>query len=137
MSTYLNHVINPSQTVQFPAASDIDDVRLKAIKINSEGKAEVASVAGETVMGIALHIAGDAEGAVKAGEGVDILIKEIGYGIAGAAVSAGVALATDANGNLVAATSGNFIVGYAITSASAAGDHIQVQIVKGYYPTGA
>lgn len=137
MSTYINHVINESNTVVFLAAAEIADARLKAIKLDENGKAAVCSVAGEAFMGLGLHITGDAEGKVGAGEGVDILIKNIGYGIAGAAVKAGAALATDAEGNLVEAAAGNFVIGYAMTAAANKGDHIQVQIAKGYFPTGA
>lgn len=136
MDTQLNFTINTTPTVVYPAATEIADARLRAIKLNSEGKAEVASVAGETFMGLGIHLAGDALGKVEAGGGVDIQIKEIGLALAGAAVTAGTPLTTDANGKLVAAAAGNFVIGYAITSASQADDIIQVQIVKGYYPSG-
>ena len=137
MSTYLNHVINASPTVTFPVAAEIEDARLLAIKLNAEGKAAVCTTAGEAFLGLGLHTTGDAEGKVKTGEWVDILVKDIGYGIAGAAVVAGKPLATDATGKLVEAAAGNFVIGYALTSAKNAGDHIQVQIAKGYLPTGA
>lgn len=135
MSTYLNHVINASPTVAFAAAAEIKDARLVAIKLDAEGKAAVCSVAGEVFMGLGLHTTGDANGKVEAGEIVDVLVKDIGYGIAGAAVAAGKPLATDATGKLVEATAGKFIIGYALNAAANAGDHIQVQIAKGYFTT--
>ena len=137
MSTYLNHVINASPTVIFPTAAEIEDARLLAIKLDADGKAAVCSVAGEAFLGLGLHTTGDANGKVGAGECVDILVKDIGYGIAGAAVGAGKPLACDASGKLVEATAGQFVIGYAMTAAKNAGDHIQVQIAKGYLPTGA
>lgn len=137
MNTCLNYVINTSSTVVFPAAADIEDARLLAIKLDADGKAAVCSVAGEAFLGLALHITGDAYGKVVKGKGVDILVKDIGYGIAGAAIGAGKPLACDATGKLVEATAGQFVIGYAMTAAKSADEHVQVQIAKGYLPTGA
>lgn len=135
--TYLLASINPSATVLVKAAAAIEDVRYRAVKFDENGGLVLASTAGETFLGIAIPTTGDAIGKVAVGDGVDVQIKEMGMAMAGGAVVAGAPLTTDANGKLVTAAAGNFVIGYAIDSAAADGDIIQIQIAKGYYPTGA
>lgn len=135
MKAYLTASINNSATLAIKAGAEIADVRFKAVKLDENGKAVLASVAGEAFLGIAIPTTGNAEGKVATGDIVDIQIKDIGMAMAGAAVEAGKPLTTDANGKLVAAASGNFIIGYALTAAAADGDIISVQVAKGYYPT--
>ena len=135
MSTYLNFSINNSSTLPVKAGAEIADVRFKAVKLDANGNAVLASVAGEAFLGIAIPTTGNAEGKVVAGDTVDVQIKDIGLAMAGAAFEAGKPLTTDANGKLVAAVSGNFIIGYALTASAADGDIIQVQVAKSYYPT--
>lgn len=135
MKTYLTASINDSATLAIKAGAEIADVRFKAVKLDASGKAVLASVKGEAFLGIAIPTTGNAEGKVAAGDIVDIQIKDIGLAMAGAAVEAGKPLTTDANGKLVAAESGNFIIGYALNAAKADGDIISVQVAKGFYPT--
>lgn len=138
MSYKLGVSINTTATITAEAASKIDDVRCKAVKYDENGKLVLAK-AGETFIGIALPNPYDSNinGTVEAGKQIDVQIKEIGFAKAGAAVAVGAALASDANGKLVTAKAGDFVIGYALTSASADEDIIQVQIAKSYYPTTA
>lgn len=137
MSTFLTASINNSPTLAIKAGAEIADVRFKAVKLDADGNVVLASVAGEAFLGIAIPTTGNAEGKVAKGDIVDIQIKDIGAAVAGGAFEAGKPLTTDANGKLVAAASGNFIIGYALKAAKADGDIIPVQVAKGYYPTGA
>ncbi len=126
--------INDSPTLCGVAAAEIADVRGKAVKFDENGKIVVASTAGEVVAGIAIPTAGDPEGKIAAGDKVDFQIKECGMALAGDVIAAGEPLTTDANGMLKKAVAGNFVIGYAITSA-VAGDWVHLQIAKGYCPT--
>lgn len=135
MTAYLGTSINNSATLPVKAGAEIADVRFKAVKLDANGNAVLASVAGEAFLGIAIPTTGNAEGKVAVGDVVDIQIKDIGLAMAGAAVEAGKPLTTNASGKLVAAASGNFIIGYALNAAKADGDIISVQVAKGFYPT--
>ena len=123
--TVLGTAINPSPTVTFEAGADLSNARYCALAL-SGGKL-VLPAAGANVLGIAI---GETDELVKTGEDVDVQIKDIGKWAAGEAISAGDELATDAAGKAVKATSGKFIVGIALTAASAAGTLVQVQIAK-------
>ena len=54
--------------------------------------------------------------------------------IAGAEIKSGVPVMADANGKVITATAGKFVIGYAITSAEA-DEWVHIQIAKGYCPT--
>ena len=126
--------INNSPTLCGVAASVITDVRGKAVKFDDNGKIVLVSKAGDLVAGIAIPTAGDPEGKVLAGGTVDYQIKDCGMAIAGAEIKAGSPVMADANGKVITATAGNFVIGFALNSA-VADDWVQIQIAKGYFPT--
>ena len=129
--TYLGTTINPSPTVVFPADAAITGARCVAMAL-SAGKLALPS-AGAAVLGISI---GETDEDVTAGEDITVQIKDIGKWTAGEAIAAGDELATNAAGKAVKAAAGDFIVGTALTAASAAGSLVQVQISKsGYKPT--
>lgn len=123
---YTGTGINTSATIvdQAGAAADF---RGKAVKY-ADGKIVLAG-AGEAAIGVGIITNAEES---KVGEDVDIQVKEIGLGRAGAAITKGAELAADANGNLVAATSGNFVIGIALDDAAAAGKYVRMQLVKYY-----
>lgn len=123
---YTGTGINTSATI-VEAAGVAADFRGKAVKFDA-GKAVLAA-AGEMCVGVGLITNSDT---TNAGEDVDIQVKEIGLGLAGAAITKGVELASDANGALVAASTGNFVIGIALDDAAAAGKFIKIQIAKYY-----
>lgn len=135
MPTYLNNQINPTPTLFAKAGAAIDDVRFKVVKFDENGNAVLATAGTDVVLGIAIATTGDANGKVAVGDQVDVQIKEIGLAMAGGAIAAGSPVAAGAGGKLVTAAAGNFVLGYAITPATADGDIFQVQIAKGYCPT--
>ena len=126
----LGTAINPSPTIVMPAKAAITNPRYLALAVDA-GKVKLPA-AGDPVIGIAI---GEND-TVAADEMVDIQIKDIGKWIASGAIAVGAEVATDANGKAAAATSGDFILGVALTAASAAGDIIQVQITKSGYKPG-
>ena len=123
---YTSTGINTSATIVGAAAAEIAGVAGKAVKF-SAGKLAVANAAGEVVIGIALLTNADV---VAAGEDVDVQVKEIGKAVVGAEVAAGAELAAKADGTLVTATAGQFVVATALEAATAAGQIINVQITK-------
>ena len=125
--TILGTAINSSPTVILPAGADLTDIRYRALAVSNG--ALVLPAAGANALGIAIGETDD----VSAGEDMTVQIKDIGKWEAAAAVAAGAELATDADGKAVAAASGKFIVGVALTAATAAGDIVQVQITKSGY----
>ena len=132
MATYTTSGIQESVTITKPAAADIADVRGRAIALDSNGNAVVASDVTKPIIGIGLLTANTmdgTDGAVKAGEDVDIQVKEMGYGKAGAAITAGAQLTTDATGNLIPAAATGYVVATALESA-ASGAFVFVQITK-------
>lgn len=132
MSTITGTAINSSPTIVLPAKAALTNARYLALAIDA-GKVKLPS-SGANVIGIAI---GETDDSVAANDDVNVQIKDIGKWKAGAAISVGAELATDANGKAVTATSGDFIVGIALTAASAAGDLVQVQITKSGYKPGA
>ena len=123
---YTGTGINTSATI-VEAASAAADYRGKCIKY-VDGKAALAG-AGELCMGVGLITNADQ---TAADADVDLQVKEIGLGLAGAAIVKGKELASDAEGKLVEAASGNFVIGVALEDAAAAGKFIRMQICKYY-----
>ena len=132
MSTVLGTAINPSPTIVLPATAALTNPRYLAVVV-AAGKVKLPAAAGAHAIGIGL---GEND-SVAAGEDLDIQIKDIGKWIASGSIAVGAELTCDTNGKAAAATSGDFILGVALTAASAAGDIIQVQITKSGYKPGA
>ena len=116
--TYMATQINNSATIVDKASVEIADVRCKAVKFDENGGV-VLCKAGEAAVGIAIITAGDTEGKVLAGGDVYIQVKDIGLAKAGATIKKGAELTSDANGCVVTATTGNFIIGTALEDANA------------------
>lgn len=123
---YTGTGINTSATI-VEVASAAADYRGKCIKY-AEGKAALAG-AGELCMGVGLITNAEQ---TAANADVDLQVKEIGLGLAGGAIAKGKELASDAEGKLVEAASGNFVIGVALEDAAAAGKFIRMQICKYY-----
>lgn len=108
---YTNTQINPSPTCVGEAGADIEDVRLKGVKYDENGKIVLADTAGEVIAGVAIitNIVG-----IKAGQDVDFQIKDIGAVLAGGEIKAGAELAVDASGTFVTASEGQFVAAIAV-----------------------
>lgn len=129
--TMLGSAINESPVIVLEAKEAIaGGARAIAMAVDG-GKAALPS-RGAAVIGITVM---ETDEALEAGEDVEIQIKDIGKWVAGEAVAIGDELTADAAGKAVKASGGDFIVGYALTAATAAGSLVQVQITKsGYKP---
>lgn len=128
MATYFGTTINDSPTATFKAGAALTGAQGIALAM-AAGKVTLPA-AGANVIGVVPLSEGPdfAEGA-----DVTVQVKDIGLWIAGGKIAAGDELATDAEGNAVKATAGNFIVGVALTDAAEAGTRIRFQMTKSGY----
>jgi predicted RNA-binding protein with TRAM domain len=122
--SYLNAFINDSATIAEKAGADIAAPAHKAAAYDANGNVVIAA-SGETAIGLILS---DSPDPIKEGFDVNILIKHIGLGEAGAAVAKGSFVTVNGSGQIIPAASGSFVFGRAFTSAASAGELVQVQI---------
>ena len=108
---YTSTQINPSPTISGEAGAAIEDVRLKGVKFDENGKIVLANAAGEVIVGVAI-ITNSTD--IVAGEDIDIQIKDIGAVLAGGEIKAGAELAVDASGTFVTAAEGNYVAAIAM-----------------------
>lgn len=126
---------NPSATIVEKAGAEITDVRNRIMKYDSNGAVVLATAGTDLPVGIALieagynDISGQESGKVKAGDAVDILIKDMGVVLAGATIKKGQEVTAGANGLAAAAASGNYVLGIALEDAGA-NDFLAIQIAK-------
>lgn len=133
MATYFGTSINESPTIVLPVGDKLENARGIALAVKDG--AVIKPAAGAHVIGLSLI---ETDETVEKGMDVDIQIKDIGKWVAGEEITVGTELATNTEGKAVAAKAGDFIVGMALSSASAAGTWIKVQIIKaGYKPATA
>lgn len=133
MATYFGTSINESPTIVLPAGDKLENACGIALAVKDG--AVIKPAAGAHVIGLSLI---ETDETVEKGMDVDIQIKDIGKWVAGEEITVGTELATNTEGKAVAAKAGDFIVGMALSSASAAGTWIKVQIIKaGYKPATA
>ena len=130
---YIGTTINQSPTIVLKASADLTAVQGIAFGVSS-GKAALPS-AGANAIGVAI-ISQDAN--IKSGEDIVLQIKDVGKMVASAAIAVGAEVSVTNAGKAKTAESGEFILGTALTAATAAGDLISVQITKsGYKPASA
>ena len=121
--------INNSATIVEKAGAEIADCRNKIMKYDGNGNVVLATAGTDIPVGVALieagynDISGAESGKVAIGDDVDILVKDIGFVLAGAAITKG------ANGLAAVATDGNYVLGIALSSAKA-NEYCCIQITK-------
>lgn len=126
--------INQSVTIVEQAGADIADVRNRIMAYDDDGNVVLAADGTKSAVGIAIieagvnDISGTESGKVATGDDVDIQIKDIGYVIAGDAITKGAEVMAK-TGLAVPATAGNYVIGIAL-SAAAKDDYCRVQITK-------
>lgn len=127
--------INQSVTIVETAGTDIADCRNRIMAYDKDGNVVLAADGSTISMGIALvesgmnDISGKDSGKINAGDDVDIQIKDIGYVMAGGDIAKGAEVTAGANGVAVAAESGDYVVGIALSAASK-DNYCRVQIAK-------
>lgn len=132
---YRGAQFNQSVTIVEVAGAVCEDVRNLIMKFDDNGDVVPATAGTDIPVGIALietgcnDITGQTSGKVEKGDFVDILIKDIGVVLAGAAIKKGQEVAAGADGMAVVAEAGNYVLGIALDKAEA-GDYLRVQIAK-------
>ena len=127
--------INNSATIVEKAGAEITDCRNKILKYDENGNVVLATAGTDIPVGVALieagcnDISGAESGKVAIGDDVDILIKDIGYVLAGAAITKGQEVAAGANGLAAVAVAGNYVLGVALTSVKT-NEYCRIQIAK-------
>ena len=127
--------INQSPTIVEKAGADIADVRNRIMKYDENGNVVLATAGTDKPLGIALieagynDITGATSGQVKTGDRVDILVKEMGVVLAGAAIKKGDEVAAGADGLAAVAASGDYVLGIALEAAEV-NDFVAIQIAK-------
>lgn len=96
-----------------------------------EGHAVVGSGATVAIAGAAARAIGLLADEVPAGKSATVQVAGVARGRAGAAFAAWANLATDAQGRLVTATTGQTIVAQAYEAATAAGQLVRVEVFNG------
>lgn len=136
MSKNYNGVqFNQSPTIVQQAGADITDCRNRIVKFDENGNVVLAAAGTDIPVGIAIieagynDISGVESGKVKAGDDVDILIKDIGIVLTGAEIKKGQEVAAGADGLAAVAASGDYVLGIALENA-AANEFCAVQLVK-------
>ncbi len=126
--------MNQSATIVESAGAEIKDVRNRIMSYDKDGNVILAKDGTAVLVGIALieaginDISGEESGKVKAGDDVDIQIKDIGYVLAGGTIAKGEEV-TASGGLAVKAEAGNYVMGIAL-SAAEKNDYCRVQITK-------
>lgn len=129
-SVTFGSTINATPTRVFESLNDIENARGKAVKINSDGLAEICESESDPFMGLIIY---QGRQDVKAGEEISVQIKDIGLGIAGGEISVGDYVTISSEGKLVKAT-GSFAVGQAMGNA-VENQAFYVQITKSGVPS--
>ena len=126
---------NQSPTIVEQAGAAIDDVRNLIMKYDDNGAVVLATAGTDIPVGIALieagynDISGATAGMVAVGDDVDILVKDMGVVLAGAAIKKGQEVTAGAGGKAAVAASGNYVLGIALETV-AEGEYLNVQIAK-------
>ena len=127
--------INPSPTIVEKAGADIADCRNRIMKYDSNGNVVLATAGTDIPVGIALieagynDISGVESGKVVTGDSVDILVKDMGVVLAGTTIKKGQEVTAGADGLAAVAAAGNYVLGIALSDATANG-FLKIQIAK-------
>lgn len=126
---------NSSVSIVEKAGADIADVRNRIVKFDENGDVVLATAGTDIPVGIAFieagynDISGVESGKALKGDDIDILIKDMGVVLSGAAIKKGQEVAAGADGLAAVAASGDYVLGLALDTVEA-GEYLTVQLVK-------
>ncbi len=110
-------------TRTFVAGEDLSTAQFKFVTLEADGQVDLADSAGENCVGVLL-VEGEAARAVTVVLTGSVMVE------AGGTVTNGGAVATDATGRAVDATTGDIIMGYA-REAGVANQVIEIELIQG------
>ena len=107
----------------FIAGQDLSAAQFKFVTLEADGQVDLANAAGEKAIGVLLNqpVAGSAATVCMTGK---VTVE------AGASVTAGDEIATNAAGEAVTATTGNIVMGYALEDA-VDGQIFAIELIQG------
>lgn len=116
-------VMQSRDTRTFVAGESLAAAQFKFVTLESDGQVDLADSAGENCVGVCINdpAAGEAATVVMSGK---VMVT------AGGTIAAGAAVATDASGDAVTATTNNIVMGYA-TEAGVDGQVIAIELIQG------
>jgi hypothetical protein len=121
--SYFTHAINQSPTIYGEAAADMTAPAMKVVAFDNNGKI-ILPASGKTPIGVVLADAAD----VKAGGRLNVQVKDICYVLTGASVKRGQNLKAKTDGTVEPASSGDTVIGFALTDA-ASGKPVEMKII--------
>lgn len=127
---YFGASINQSPVIAERAGAEIAEGALKAVKYDANGDVVLCSVEGENAIGILLP---ETTNVIAKGGDVTVQIKDIGLGIAGAVIAKGAELMVNHEGKLIPATTGKFIIGYALENVTTTDSFFKLEVRKSGY----
>ena len=110
-------------TRTFVAGEDLSTAQFKFVTLEADSQVDLADTAGENCVGVLL-VEGEAARAVTVVMTGSVMVE------AGGTVTAGGAVATDATGRAVDATTGDIIMGYA-REAGVVNQVIEIELIQG------
>ena len=110
-------------TRTFVAGEDVSTAQFKFVTLEADGQVALADSAGENCIGVLL-VEGEADRAVTVALTGSVMVE------AGGTVTNGGAVATDATGRAVDATTGDIIMGYA-REAGVTNQIIEIELIQG------
>ena len=116
-------VMQSRDTRTFIAGEDLSSAQFKFVTLESDGQVDLADAAGENCIGVLINDPAAAESATVVMSGKVMVT-------AGGTIAAGAAVATDAAGDAVTASTGNIVMGYA-TEAGVDGQIIAIELIQG------
>ena len=116
-------VMQSRDTRTFIAGEDLSSAQFKFVTLESDGQVDLADAAGENCIGVLINDPAAAEAATVVMSGKVMVT-------AGGTIAAGAAVATDAAGAAVTASTGNIVMGYA-TEAAVNGQIIAIELIQG------
>ena len=124
---YFGASINTSSVVAETAGAVIENGAFCAVNYDENGDVMLCDTAGELAVGVLLPETAEK---INADDDVTMQIKDIGYCKAGAEIKKGQEVMVDTQGRVIPATAGKFVMGYAMTNATAENEIIEVDIRK-------
>lgn len=124
---YLGASINTSSVIAEAAGVGLENGAFCAVKYDKNGNVVLCDTEGEVAAGILLP---ETTQKISAGEDVTVQIKDIGLCKSGAEIKKGQEVMVDTKGRVIPATAGKFVIGYAVTTATAENEIIEIDIRK-------
>jgi len=127
--SFTGYSVSVSPTLPEVTGAVINAPSAKLVKYDTNGNVVLSNTAGEAIAGII--VTGDVGDTLPMGASVTIAITAITPALASGVIAKGAFVSSNGDGSIKTAVTDEAIVGQALEAATAAGDLIRVQILKG------